>query len=529
MIRVQLDRVDDNPHQSRLNYGDLTDLKASFTGMMATLPETSGLLQVPLARLVLDGRVVDPLPRDVTAFLAETPARVELAYGHRRKRAFQQLALSAGDANDFKTFPVNLAVLDDETMASIAWEENEKRQDISDIERAVAIEKALHTFGWTQAEVGQRWGLSQSAVANLLRLLRLPDKVRGMIRDGEITGRHGRALLPLVDIEARLEVYLTVLRGDGSESPPVTVVERAVAGYLEQNTYSLADAPWADEWAPEGLSETERACAGCPRRVRVGRDERCTNLVCYHAKQKAYKHQVRGPGMAARVYNEQQARGWEAVASPSGWAQCSGCHRTPRDFTTQTGEWLQAGTVYICPECAARAQLHPCSAKSVSPAPEVYHPTPSDPKSLRRDEAAEYFPAGPPPAYAETVERGDPATGFTSGEDEEGDGFGAGYVAQAQAEAAAARPTLPAPQAKVVYTSASLPAPTLTKPAPVVVLTARIMPPSNGDGFDARRVLVSIGNEGAGPAVLRSGAFGDIGVLIGEALHAHFPEMQSEE
>jgi len=542
MIRVELTRIDDNPYQSRLEYGDLADLTASFMALAATLPETSGLLQVPLARLVLDGRVVDPLPSDIAAFLAETPARVELAYGHRRKRAFQQLVQNGGGAA-FATFPVTLAVLDDPTLAALAWEENEKRKDISDIERAVAIEKALTDFGWTQAEIGRRWGIAQGTVANLLRLLTLPDKVRGLIREGVLTGRHGRALLPLVDIQAQVADFLALARPEsGDELPSVARLEQLVGDFVAAHTYDLQTAPWAEDWLGAGLP----SCAACEKRVRVGREWRCSDAACHHARHVAYKTTVKGPAIAVDYYNRLKHLGWNLGLAHT-WGTCCGCGRAARDFegTRYThGQWLNVNGVSICPQCAELAQLRPCAAKSAPPAPEVYRPTPSDPKSLRRDEAAEYFPAEPPPAYAETVERGDPDAGFAVGEDEDGDGFGAGYVARAQAEAeeeearpqtleaeveARQRSTLPAPQAKVVYTSASLPAPTLTRPAPVVVLTARIMPPSHGEAFDARRVLVSIGNEGGGPAAMRSGAFGDIGVLIGEALHAHFPEMQSEE
>ena len=79
--------------------------------------------------------------------------------------------------------------------ATIAWIENEEREDPNPIEKAMAIEKAMERFKWTQASVAERWGLSRSGVANLLRLLKLPDDARGAIQRGEISQRHGRVLL----------------------------------------------------------------------------------------------------------------------------------------------------------------------------------------------------------------------------------------------------------------------------------------------------------------------------------------------
>jgi ParB/RepB/Spo0J family partition protein len=532
MIRVELTRIDDNPYQSRLEYGDLTDLAVSFLELCGALPETSGLLQVPLARLVLDGRVVDPLPGDVAAFLAETPARVELAIGHRRKRAFAQLAARAGAvAQDFTTFPVTLAVLDDQAMAALAWEENEKRKDISDVERAVAIEKALHDFAWTQAEIGSRWGIAQGTVSNLLRLLALPEKIKGLICAGTITGRHGRALLPLVDMGERWETFVHMVEHGGSgEYVPVAEVERRVTEYVQTHTYDLTEIPWDEAWDPR-LAETQ-PCATCMAKIKVGRETRCTQAGCYTAKTRAYKVTVKGPANAVKSYHLYRREGWRETPDP-GWATCLGCGRTARDLeAARYGSriWLRSGGNHICPQCAALGQLR---------ATEPERGRGGEGETGREGAGAEYFPATPPPAYAETGEPGrslagvfaegadapgDPDAGFTAGVDEDGDGFGkddnAAAEAPASAPQAATSPTLPAPGAHVVYTGTAI---LTTPPARPAVLTARIMP---GAALAARRVIVSIADEGLMPAVLRSGPFENIGILIGEALQAHFPEME---
>jgi ParB/RepB/Spo0J family partition protein len=199
--RVPLDRVMDNPYQTRTVYGDVAGLAKSILKMKGARPETSGLIQVPPARVVVpDGwggwKILDPEAYGgVSPCLGDEPeARVELAAGHRRLRAFRYLCNGSGEG-DYATFPVEVQVLDDQAMADIAWEENSKRKDLTAIEEAEALRRAIDRFGWTQAEVGKRWGLSQPAVANKLRLLQLPEEAQAAIRAGTISERHGRALL----------------------------------------------------------------------------------------------------------------------------------------------------------------------------------------------------------------------------------------------------------------------------------------------------------------------------------------------
>jgi len=193
-VRVPLERICDNPFQTRSDYGDVAELVESLLNMQAARPETSGLLHVPPGRVVLDGQVLNSAEYGgLLPCLGDEPqAVVELAAGHRRLRAFRQLA---ADQQEYTTFPVDVSPLGDQAMADVAWEENAKRKDLSPIEEAEALQRAMTRFSWTQAEVGRRWGLSQSAVANKLRLLGLPHDAQAAIRAGQLSERHGRALL----------------------------------------------------------------------------------------------------------------------------------------------------------------------------------------------------------------------------------------------------------------------------------------------------------------------------------------------
>jgi len=249
-VRVPLERMRDNPFQTRADYGDLEALAASLLKMRFSCPETSGLLQVPPGRLVIEaspgpsgsaGARTFPNPAeygDALACLAAEPrACVELAAGHRRLRAFWQL-LTAGH-QDYDTFPVALGPLSDQAMADVAWEENAKRKDLSPIEQAEALQRAITSFSWTQSEVGRRWGLSQSAVANKLRLLSLPQEVQVAIRAGQLSERHGRALLAATARSARIYQALASLILPRA-------VDEAAAGrarqLVQQATYSPQEA-----------------------------------------------------------------------------------------------------------------------------------------------------------------------------------------------------------------------------------------------------------------------------------------------
>lgn len=202
MYRIPLEAIRDNPYQTRTQYGHIEELAESIYNTKLARPETSGLVQVPPARLWdVDGRQpLDPAKMDdlgdLLALLNGGLVVVQLAAGHRRFRAFQHLAGKIEhDGYEYHTFPVELGVYTDEHMADLVWTENHDRDDLSPIEEAEALQRDMQAFGWSQSEIGFRRGLSRPAVANKLRLLNLPDEAQAAIRAGQLTERHGRVLL----------------------------------------------------------------------------------------------------------------------------------------------------------------------------------------------------------------------------------------------------------------------------------------------------------------------------------------------
>jgi ParB family transcriptional regulator, chromosome partitioning protein len=122
------------------------------------------------------------------------PDAYEIVAGERRWRAAQMAKLH--------DVPVVVRELADAEALEIAIIENVQRADLNAIEEAGAYQELIERFGRTQEQVAQDVGKSRSHVANTLRLLRLPDSVKTLIREGKLTAGHARTLLSAPDPEA---------------------------------------------------------------------------------------------------------------------------------------------------------------------------------------------------------------------------------------------------------------------------------------------------------------------------------------
>lgn len=120
----------------------------------------------------------------------------ELVAGERRLRAAKLLGM--------RTVPCVLIDVDDSRSAELAIIENLLREDLNMFEQAEGFKKLIENHHLTQEEVALRVSMSQSAIANKLRLLRLTSKERELILESGLTERHSRALLKLSDVNARL-------------------------------------------------------------------------------------------------------------------------------------------------------------------------------------------------------------------------------------------------------------------------------------------------------------------------------------
>lgn len=113
----------------------------------------------------------------------------ELIAGERRLRAVQQLG--------WRHIPAVIKEVDDRTLLTLALIENLQRHDLSPMDEAQGYQRLQEEFGLSAAEVARLTGRNRSTIANLLRLLKLPDDVQSLVHDGKLSEGHGRALLAL--------------------------------------------------------------------------------------------------------------------------------------------------------------------------------------------------------------------------------------------------------------------------------------------------------------------------------------------
>ncbi len=126
----------------------------------------------------------------------------ELISGERRLRALKLLGS--------ETAPCIIVSVNDENSAVLALIENIQREDLGVFEEAAAIRELIVRWGITQSRAAERLGLSQSAIANKIRLLRLSGDERQIIDKNALTERHARAVLKIEDSEMRRRALLHI-------------------------------------------------------------------------------------------------------------------------------------------------------------------------------------------------------------------------------------------------------------------------------------------------------------------------------
>lgn len=163
--------VHPNPLQPRKVFKpeDLAELEASL--------RVSGLLQPISVRQRDDGHF-------------------ELIAGERRLRAATRLGWS--------TIPALIKPLDNRDMLVLALVENLQRTDLNPLDEAMGYQRLIAEFGHTQQQVADAVGKDRSTIANLLRVLGLPEGIRALIRDEQLSLGHARALLAMPDERAML-------------------------------------------------------------------------------------------------------------------------------------------------------------------------------------------------------------------------------------------------------------------------------------------------------------------------------------
>ena len=146
----------------------------------------------------------------------------ELVAGERRLRAAKLAGLS-----QVPCLPVQV---DSQSSSLLALVENVQRRDLDFWEEALALRQILDTYHLSQEELARRVGKSQSAVANKLRLLKLPDEALALLRAHGATERHARALLRLDSPERQLEAAEQVAARGLTVAQTEALVEQLLGG-----------------------------------------------------------------------------------------------------------------------------------------------------------------------------------------------------------------------------------------------------------------------------------------------------------
>lgn len=144
----------------------------------------------------------------------EAGNRYQIVAGERRWRAAQVAQLHE--------VPVTIQYLTDEAVLELGLIENLQREDLTPLEEAEAYQQLMTRFGHTQDKVAQAVGKSRSYVANMVRLLGLPETVKAYMRDGKLTAGHARTLVtapdPVALAKAMVEGDLTVREAEALTS-----------------------------------------------------------------------------------------------------------------------------------------------------------------------------------------------------------------------------------------------------------------------------------------------------------------------
>ena len=142
----------------------------------------------------------------------------ELIAGERRWRAATLAGLT--------TLPAVVRPATDPEMQTLALVENLQREDLNAIEKARALRAMMRNLELTQEAVAERVGKARATIANLLRLLELPDEVQTMVEAGALSGAHARALLRAKTPDRRLRLAREAVQAGWS----VREIERRTAG-----------------------------------------------------------------------------------------------------------------------------------------------------------------------------------------------------------------------------------------------------------------------------------------------------------
>ena len=207
-LQIPIEHIQPNPDQPRRVFTEeaLEELAASI--------REKGVIQPLILR-------PDPNARE----------KYQIVAGERRWRAAQRAQLHE--------VPAIVRDFDDTEVLEVAIIENIQRSDLNPMEEAAGYRQLMDRFGHTQEKLSEAMGKSRSHVANLMRLLTLPEEVQGFVRDGQLSAGHARAMITADD-------PLSLARKVISKALSVRDVERLAKSQASASQPKLGHSPSKD-------------------------------------------------------------------------------------------------------------------------------------------------------------------------------------------------------------------------------------------------------------------------------------------
>lgn len=176
--KIPLEKILPNPFQPRINFSETSLLE--------------------LAKSIKENGVIEPI------IVREKENNYELIAGERRFRAAKMVGL--------ETIPAIIRPTSDNEALEITLLENLQREDLNPLEQAMAYERLIKDFEFTQEQIAEKIGKDRSSIANTLRLLNLPEYIKESILNGKISEGHGRALLGVENIDLQNQILKKIER-----------------------------------------------------------------------------------------------------------------------------------------------------------------------------------------------------------------------------------------------------------------------------------------------------------------------------
>ena len=185
-------------------------------------------------RKLFDEKELEELSRSIVQYGILQPISVRLAKGYFYELISGERRLRAAKMAGLITVPAIVMDITERDSAVLAMIENLQRRDLNYIEEAEGFLRLMEQYSFTQEMLAGRIGKSQSAVANKIRLLRLPELIRQMLAENSLTERHARALLRLPGESEQMIILNRIIRDKLTVAKTEELISKVINNGIEK-------------------------------------------------------------------------------------------------------------------------------------------------------------------------------------------------------------------------------------------------------------------------------------------------------